>query len=422
MKIRFALPFALLVFGCGASADELHTQGPSPSGTSNDASSPPSTHSDAGLDATSGPLADGAVPPTGDDSGTPDASFDANGPPPGQGPLIAYASGYGPNINVYVVDKNNGALTSRGSTPVPAGSPSFAVVNKAATNLYALSEVTAGRVTAFAIDPGSGALTYLNDVSSKGDGPAHVSVDATGKWVLAANYGDGTVSVLPVLPGGKLGDATDSQNVGANAHMAAIDLTNKYVFVPCLGAGYVAQFSLDQVAGKLVPSTPAHVKTAAGSGPRHIAFHPNGKLAYLVNETNSTITAYSLDGAGHLTEIETQSTLPKNYAGPANTGAEVWVHPTGNFVYASNRGDDSIAVFTVDAQTGKLTFKANPKSGGKTPRYFALDPAGAFLYAANQDSSTIVRFTIDPNLGTLSGASPPISVTQPSSFAFGRLP
>ena len=338
------------------------------------------------------------------------------------GPLVAYASGYGPNIALYSVDPVTGALGSKGTVAAFGANPSFLAVNRGVTNLYAIDENATGRVGAYAIDGATGALAFLNAVSSGGNGPAHVSVDATQAHVFVANYGDGAVAVLPVIAGGKLGAATDTKTVGANAHMIVADPSNQYVFVPCKGADYIAQFLFDATAGKLTPNATAHVATAAGAGPRHLAFHPGGKLAYLINENNSTMTAFSLDGAtGRLAPIETQSTLPAGFAG-ANTGAEVWVHPSGAFVYGSNRGHDSVVVFAIDAVTGKMTLKGHTKTGGTTPRDFTIDPTGAFLFAANQGSNTIVPFKIDAVLGTLTTTASSVSVTSPSFVGVVRLP
>ncbi len=397
-----ALSFAFTALGCGSSADDTAVEGA-------DGSAPPGE----GGAASDAPIASGG------DAG--DAGNAADAPDAPKGPLFAYASGYGPNIARFSVDAATGALTAKGTTASFGASPSFLAVSHDTKTLYALNEAAAGRVGAYAIDPVSGGLTPINDASSGGNGPAYVAVEATGKYVVVANYGDGTVSVLPVKAGGGLGAATDTQTVGANAHMVAIDPSNRFAYVPCLGVDYVAPFKLDLVAGKLVPNG-AHIMTAAGAGPRHLAFHPSGKLAYLISEKKSTLTAFTLDDtSGLLTAIETKSTLPIGFSG-ANTGAEVWVHPSGGFVYASNRGDDSIGVFAIDQVTGKMTLRGHTKTGGTTPRDFTLDPSGTFLYAANQGSSTIVPFRIDPVQGTLSAVAMPVSVPSATFVGLVHLP
>jgi 6-phosphogluconolactonase len=400
---RGALAFGLCAMGCGGGDDSI-SLGP------HDAGSDATTPNDAGDGAATDASTDGTMPPS-----------DAADAAP-MGPLFAYASGYAPNIDVYSVDPSSGALTPKGNAASFGSSPSFLAVNPTATNLYAPDENATGRVGAYAIDHATGALTFLNSVSSTGNGPAFVGVYATGAHVFVANYGDGTVAVLPVQAGGKLGAATDSQNVGANAHMIVADPSGQFVFVPCKGADYVAQFHFDATMGKLTANATAHLATPAGSGPRHIAFHPTGKLAYLISETSSTMTALSLDTTnGTLSIIETKSTLPAGFTG-TNTGAEVWVHPSGRFVYGSNRGDDSIVVFSIDQMTGKMTLVAHTKTGGTTPRDFTIDPTGAFLYAANQGSGTVVPFKIDANAGTLTPTATSINVASASFIGVVRFP
>jgi 6-phosphogluconolactonase len=335
--------------------------------------------------------------------------------------LVAYAGGYASTITWFSVDGSTGALTLSGSTASFGSSPSFLAHNAAMTNLYAVDENSTGRVGAYGIDPDSGALSFLDAVSSGGNGPAFLSLDGTGKFVLVANYNDGTVAVLPVGAGGRVASATDMRAVGSEAHMIVADPTNKFVFVPCKGADYVAQFLFDAGSGTLTPNALPHVMTAAGAGPRHIAFHPNGRLAYLINETNSTMTAYTLDPtAGTLTEIETQSTLPAAFSG-TNTAAEVWVHPSGRWVLGSNRGDDSIVVFSVAPSTGKMTLVGFTKTGGKTPRDFTFDPTGTWLYAANQDSSLVVPFRFDADHGSLTPLGGTVTVSSVSFVGVAAL-
>jgi 6-phosphogluconolactonase len=408
---------ALATIGCGDASDP-GSPTPGTGATPGSADASATNHADGG---TGGPGTDGDASVT--TPGSTDAGADTGATPSPKGALIAFASGTGAMLRAFTVDEATGALSPRASVAAPAGfNASFLAVNRASTNLYAIDESTPGRVAAFTIDPRTAVLTLLDTVSSGGNGPAHVSVDATGKWALVANYGDGKVSVLPVQAGGRLGDATDTQTVGANAHMAVTDPSSKFVFVPCKGADYVAQFVLDASAGKLVPNATPRLATAAGAGPRHIAFHPGGKLAYLINENDSTMTALSLDPVtGRLAAIETTSTLPPGFTG-TNTGAEVWVHPSGNFVIGSNRGDDSLVVFAIDAATGKMTLKGHTKTGGKTPRSFGLDPAGGFLYAANQGSDSVVPFRVDVAQRTLAPLGGAVTVPGASFIGVVRLP
>ncbi|MBV9948833.1 MAG: lactonase family protein [Myxococcales bacterium] len=346
-------------------------------------------------------------------------------PPAGNGTLLAYASGYGPTLAIFAVDRASGALRKTADVPSFGPAPSFLAVNAPVTNLYALDEGTPGRVGAYRIEPGSGALRFLGAESSGGAGPAHLSLDATGRYVLVANYGDGTISVLPVRTDrdGALGAPLQTLSVGAQAHMILTDPSNRYVFVPCKGADYVAQFTFDAATGALRPNArQPTVATAAGAGPRHLAFHRNGRFAYLINELDNTMTALAFDaGAGTLSPIETQSTLPSGYSGQ-DTAAEVWVHPSGAWVFGSNRGDDSIVVFGVDPATGKLARKGHTKTGGAHPRDFALDPTGRFLYVANQKSNAVVPFRFDPASGELSATAAPVEVTGASYIGLFRVP
>lgn len=335
--------------------------------------------------------------------------------------LVAYASGYGPNIQWLSVDVATGATAPVGSVASFGSAPSFLAVDAAAKHLYAVDENATGQVGAYAIDAASGALTFQNAVSSGGNGPPFVTVDGSGKWVLVANYGDGTVSVLPVQGDGSLAAPVQTLMAGSQAHMIAPDPSNRFVFVPCKGADYVAQYVFDAAAGKLTPNATAHVATASGAGPRHIAFHPTLNVAYVIAENASTVTSYAFDTtAGTLSPTQTISTLPGGFTG-TNTGAEVHVHPSGKWLFASNRGDDSIAVFALDA-AGAMTVQGFTKSGGTTPRDFSLDPSGSLLYAANQGSGNVVPFRFDASSGTLASAGAAVTVTAASFVGFAALP
>jgi len=334
--------------------------------------------------------------------------------------LVAYVSGYGPDLGVYEVAPTGG-LSSASTTTAFAASPSFLAIAPGGSTLYAVSEASNGRVAAYSIDAATGGLAYLDDVSSGGAGPAHVSVDRSGSHVLVANYDDGTISVLPIVAGGRLGTASQTLAAGANAHMILTDPSNRYVFVPCLGSDYVAQYLFDETSGALAPNAVPHVATAANAGPRHLAFAPDGKHAYLINERASTMTALELDAAtGRLTELQTLSTRPAGATG-ANTTAEVWVHPSGKFLYGSNRGDDTIVQFAIDA-TGRLSLVGHTPTQGQTPRDFTLDPAGTFLYVANQGSNSVVPFAIDATTGTLSPTASPITAQVPTFIGLVALP
>jgi 6-phosphogluconolactonase len=333
--------------------------------------------------------------------------------------LVAYVSGYGPDIAWHDVDPATGALSPVGAIPAFAASPSFLAVS--GSHLYAVSE-SQSRVGAYAIEPATGALTFINDVDAGGSGPAHISVDRGGHFALVANYDGGSVSVLAIRPDGGLDAPRQTLSVGANAHMILTDPSNHFVFVPCKGADRIAQLTFDPATGALAPNPVPQLTTAAGAGPRHLAFAPDGRHAYLINENASTLTALAYDGAtGRLSALQTVSTLPANATG-SNTGAEVWVHPSGKFVYGSNRGHDSIVTFAIAPTTGLLTLAGHTPTGGATPRDFTLDPAGARLYVANQDSDNVVPFAIDPVTGVPAPSTQPVAATTPSFVGIVALP
>jgi len=321
--------------------------------------------------------------------------------------MVAYVGGNAASIDRYDI-ATNGGLTPAASTSSLAR-PSFLAIT--ATALYAVSEATS-RVAAYDLDPATGALALIDDASSGGSGPAYIGVDRSGAYALVANYGDGSVASLAIRPDRGVAPP-HTLAVGAHAHMIVTDPSNRYAFVPCLGADYVAQLAFDAATGTLTPNAEPHLTTATGAGPRHLAFAPDGRHAYLINETNSTLSALGYDGAtGRLSELQTVSTRAAGATG-ANTGAEVWVHPGGGFVYASNRGDNTIAVFAI-AGDGRLSPIGQAPTLGNTPRDFTLDPTGSRLYVANQDSNTIVAFAIDRQTGMPTPIAAPVSAASPT--------
>jgi 6-phosphogluconolactonase len=293
--------------------------------------------------------------------------------------------------------------------------PSFLALSPNHQFLYAISEglnAAASSISAFAIDAADGKLTFLNKQPAGGAGPCYVEVDAGGKNALIANYNSGSFAVFPLAGNGAVQtmsafvqDAGSSVNPGRqegpHAHCLVAGPLDKFVYGCDLGLDKVMIFKFDPGHGTLVANDPPFAKTKPGAGPRHIAFHPNGRWAYVIDEMGSTLSVFGYDAsAGTLQEIETESTLPKDFSGQS-TGAEVAVHPSGRFVYGSNRGDDSIAVFGCDPDSGRLTFIERVPNGGKTPRQFEIDPTGRNLLAANPDSNTIVVFRIDKESGRL---------------------
>jgi 6-phosphogluconolactonase len=369
-------------------------------------------------DSLDGGAADFAVGGNADDGfvvgGDLGASDLASGPPPT--PFV-YVSGYTTAIARYVLDTTTGALTAKGTTTA-TGSPSFLAVDPARRHLYAVDEANS-KVEAFALDATTGALTHLGtDAASGGSGPAHLTVDGSGKWVLAANYGSGDVGILPIAANGSVGAGT-SLHAGTNAHEVVLDGAG-HAWVPCLGSNYVAQYTFDATMGTLTASTPATVTTPSGSGPRHLALHPTAAFAYVIEETDSMVGAYSVAANGTLTVLQRQSTRAAGATGN-NTGAEVQLHPSAKWVYVSNRGDDDIGVFSVGGD-GKLTAIAHTKTGGTTPRHFSLDPSGKWLLVANQGSGDVHVFAIDTAAGTLTPAGSPITATMPSFVGVIPLP
>jgi 6-phosphogluconolactonase len=271
-------------------------------------------------------------------------------------------------------------------------------------------------------------LTQLSQRSSIGSGPCHVLVDAAGRNVLVANYGSGSVTVLPIGTDGHLGEETafiqdtgkstnPSRQEGPHAHCMVLDAANRFAFACDLGLDKVLIYRFDSEHGTLTPSEPPFVALKPGSGPRHMAFHPNGREAYVISELKSTVTRFAYDAKhGVLTEEQTISTLPNDFKG-RNYPAEIVVHPSGKFLYGSNRGHDSIAIFAIDSATGALRSIGYESTRGKTPRNFAIDSSGEYLLAANQDSGNLAVFRIDPATGRLKFLST-VDVPAPACVKF----
>lgn len=313
--------------------------------------------------------------------------------------LRAYVGVGAGQVLRYQVNSALRQITPEGSDP--AGSnPSFLAFNAAATVAYAVEEGAAA-VQALAIAPGDGALSPLNRLTGLAAGPVHVTLDREGRHALIASYTGGAITVVALEADGRLGAVSDRRATGAQAHCVGVDPSGGFVFVPNKGADTISQFRYAAATGVLTANTPAQVATAAGAGPRHIDFHPGGRFAYVVNEVDDTVVAYSLSAAGVLAPLQSISTLPAGVDGASNTGAEIAVAPSGRFVYASNRGHNSIVIYTVDAQTGRLTLLGHQTSGGRTPRHFSLADQGRLLLVANQDSRAVALFRVDTGSGLL---------------------
>ena len=317
--------------------------------------------------------------------------------------FFVYVAGYDNTVSCFGLDMATGMLQPI-STSDGGKNPTYMAWHPNHKFMYAANEIGAGRVSAFSINPKDGALTKINDASSAGDGPCHVSVHPSGKWVFAANYGSGTIGVLPVKPDGSVGEPLEKIKPGLHAHLMISDPSGHFVFVPCLGSDYVAQYIFDDATGQLKPNTPATAPTAKGAGPRHLVVHPSGRFAYLIDEQGSTVDSFLYDSAsGTLSAPETLSTLPAGTNPKGNSTAHILTSPSGHFVYGSNRGHDSIVIYSVNPDTGRLSLVGEETGGNeiKVPRDFTLDPSGKFMLVANQNANTVIVFRCDAAHGTL---------------------
>ena len=310
--------------------------------------------------------------------------------------------------------------------------PSFLALHPAKPVVYAVSETNnfegepAGAVSTLQRDPATGQLALLGQQTTKGAHPCHVSITPSGEYVMVANYSGGSIACYPVKEDGSLGpmsgfvqhegSSVSPRQKGPHAHSINSDAAGRFILVDDLGLDKVLIYRLED--GKFVPNDPAFATLAPGSGPRHLVFHPNGRFVYVINELLSTVTAFGYDPkTGKLREIQTIATLPKEFAG-GNTTAEVCVHPSGKFLYGSNRGHDSIVTFRIDSETGELTLVGHTPSGGRSPRNIALDPSGRFLLAAHQNSDNVVAFRIDQETGMPKATGSELKVGSPVCVVF----
>src|ERR1700722_20366158 len=337
-------------------------------------------------------------------------------------------------IYAYRFDADTGEIAELGLA-AETTNPSFVALHPNGRFLYAVNEVgnykgpDSGGVSAFSIDRATGKLTFLNEVASRGADPCYITVDKTGKYVLVANYTGGSLAVFPVLEDGTLGEDLSfiqHSGHGANpkrqekAHAHSIDLSpdNRLAMVDDLGLDELLVYKFDSSQGSHTPNSTPFVKIDAGAGPRHFALSPSGKFAYVVAEMQSTVTALSNDSdSGTLHRLQTISTLPKSFTGQ-NDDAEIQMYPSGKFLYASNRGSDTIAVFAIDSSKGTLTPIEYTPTQGKIPRSFAIDPTGKFLFAENQKSDNVVVFGIDAKTGHLTPTGKVLDVGSPVCVKF----
>lgn len=337
-------------------------------------------------------------------------------------------------IYAYRYDPNTAEITSLGLA-AETTNPSFVAPSPDGKYLYAVNEVgnykgpNSGGVSAFSIDHGSGKLTFLNEVPSRGADPCYIVVDPSGKYVLVANYTGGSVAVFPVLAEGKLGEASafvqhtghgtnPERQEGPHAHSIDLSHDNRFAMVDDLGLDELLVYKFDRAKGTLTPNDPPFAKVEAGAGPRHFVLRPDGKFAYVVAEMGHTVTVFSNNAAsGKLEPLQAITTLPKDFKG-RNDDAEIQMHPSGKFLYASNRGDDSLAIYAIDGSKGTLAQVAITPTGGKEPRSFEIDPTGTLLFAENQKSDDIVVFKIDQKTGQLTPTGKVLQVASPVCLKF----
>jgi 6-phosphogluconolactonase len=308
-------------------------------------------------------------------------------------------------------------------------SPTFIAIHHNTKFLYAVSERDPGAVSAFAIDFGAKKLKLINKSYTGGKGPCHLCISSDGRTLLVANYGGGSVASIPINNDGSLSDATSViQHTGSSVnpqrqqepHVHSVNLSpdNRFAYVADLGIDKIMIYKLVAESSRLLPGEPAEIKVKPGAGPRHLSFDPGGKFAYLINELDNTIIVFAHDAnSGNLTAIQTISTLPEGYAG-TNICAEVRVHPNGKYLYGSNRGHDSLAIYEIHPEKGTLTLLGFQNTGVKTPRNFNIDPSGQFCVVANQDANTVIIFRINQETGILEPTDEVIKIGTPVCVCF----
>ena len=345
-----------------------------------------------------------------------------------------YTNGNSKGIYRLKLNLTSGALSSP-ELVAESVNPSFLAIDPKEQFLFAVNEVgqymniEGGAVSAFSIDSKTGNLTFLNHQTTQGADPCHLVVDAAGKHILVANYSGGSVAVLPFNNRGQLGAATSFvQHVGSSinsarqsephAHSINLSPDNRYALAADLGTDEILIYQFDSQQGQLTPHDPAAARVTAGAGPRHFTFHPNGQRVYAINELASSITVFRYhEDRGTLETLQEISTLPKTFDGSTST-AEIQIHPSGNFVYGSNRGHDSIAIFSVNPQTGTLLSRGYVSTRGQTPRNFTIDPTGRYLLIANQTTHDIFVFAIDPLSGNLEPIGEAVAIPNPVCIRF----
>jgi 6-phosphogluconolactonase len=334
---------------------------------------------------------------------------------------------HGEGLSVYSIDAASGRWV-RVQLLANEVNPGYLALHPSRPVLYSVHPV-ANQVSAFAIDDRTGELTLINRQTSGGDDPSHLAIDPAGRFLVVANYVAGSVEVLPVNADGSLGAPADlvatkgelgphrTEQPGPHPHQCPFDPAGRFLVVPDKGLDRLFVFRIDAAKGTLVPADPPFTRTRSGAGPRHIVFHPRRPYAFVINELDSTVTAYRFSETGALEPIQIVPSLPSTYTGN-NTGAAIVVSPSGRFVYASNRGHDSVGIFRVDESNGMLSAVGWELTRGSTPRFIGLNPAGTRLYAANQRSDTIVEFAVDPSTGALGATGQVVQANTPVCIVF----
>jgi 6-phosphogluconolactonase len=358
-------------------------------------------------------------------------------------PVGYFPTAKGRGISVLRFDEASGAMTLLAETG-GIDNPSFLAVDPAGRFLYAVSEVAGwheGVVTAYRIEPDSGALTYINKQPTRGSITAHVSLDRSGRWLLVANYREGpdgarppqALVVYPIEPDGGLGPPAASvghvghgpnpaRQEGPHPHCALASPDNRHILVADLGLDRVLVYAFDARLGKLAPAVRPFVRLAPGSGPRHLAFHPDGAIVYVINELANSITVLAWDAAtGALEPVQTLPTLPPDIGGE-NYCSDVQVSPDGRFLYGANRGHDSIFIAAIEPATGRLDPLGHHPTGGSWPRQFSLDPGGSFLVIANQNGDRVTVLRRDAGTGALADSGESVALGTPMCVAFARYP
>jgi len=332
-------------------------------------------------------------------------------------------------VTVAEFDSATGALSAP-KMVIETRDPAHFTLSKDGGHLYLCNTGTPGGVSAFAVDRKTGALRLLNYKESKGRGPSYISVDGSGRYVLDANYGGGFVEVYSLAKDGSLDQQTAFvQHIGSSvhprqskpyAHWFRTDPTNKFGLVADLGMDQIVVYEFDAKTGKLTPHDPPFAKVPGGMGPRHLAFHPNSKWLYGVAELGNEVMAFNWDvGKGALTQFQSVKTLADGFKDPS-TAAEIAVRSDGKFLYVSNRGEDTIVVYAIDAKSGELKLEQRTPSRGKVPRFFTFDPSGKWLIVSNQEGGNVAVFSVDAKSGELQPVGDPVALAKPMAVEFLR--